>query len=678
MRIPVSNADLDQGRFTKISRALQKLWQLDSLSLMQAQNTMATFLGYRNLHDLQGQACPASQFPPTPGLSRASVINAVAWQMFRRHGLNFIHAAEIAAGLHLKSLDIDGATSEAAFERTQDEYRQRGQLLIVDEAWQLLNPHWNPKTPQLLDAHVPGYEFAVLPNQQVFRWSLLERLMEYLPTDFKDDLRQEAPYGGMSDGDMEMKFVSQELLPSACEPLLESVKKAQVRPDGFEIIWLFSGDGECLGRVLYNKALGGIVPVLYGISDDGIYAAIGTLLCGRTICSTASEVRPEDIPAYTLRFFHGGYDLAADLRRYAKYGEDRPDTKPASSDLDRLPSHIGIRNEGGTFCLHGSTFIEKGQTYLRYQPKWLRVSDIPSEILAPEEISTQLAEQSERGYVDTAETIPDAARMLFMKANQRLQQRFSDAMARLQSVDGVADLTNLLFKLTAPKVLDAYCNALIDEHLPVRLEESIEDDEDLIAERSREMQSLEWKGAAIKRAIPALAQFNDTSLGLILLLANGEYPGSRYGGFAYAPEEGQTKEIVEFMAGFVLHAACCHAGNAAPDQSISSNVLCFAVDSVLEGKTTPAELAKLCLAVTTLSKRLDEHTETEKAVANWRETTKAIDSIRSTGEFLYVGKPVSREKPKTMADLFAQARSSGFVMLSANQTLAAMAQDSES
>ena len=49
MRIPVSNADLDQGRFTKISRALQMLWQLDSLSLMQAQNKMATFLGYRNL-----------------------------------------------------------------------------------------------------------------------------------------------------------------------------------------------------------------------------------------------------------------------------------------------------------------------------------------------------------------------------------------------------------------------------------------------------------------------------------------------------------------------------------------------------------------------------------------------------------------------------------------------------
>lgn len=139
MRIPVSNADLDNGRFTKISRALKKRWP-SPLSLMQAQNAMATFLGYRNLHDLQGRACPSAQFSPGKSFSRAEIRNSVTWQMFRRHGINFFHASDIVAGLHLNDLSIDAATMDAEIERISGKLHMENKWLILDEASQLFNP----------------------------------------------------------------------------------------------------------------------------------------------------------------------------------------------------------------------------------------------------------------------------------------------------------------------------------------------------------------------------------------------------------------------------------------------------------------------------------------------------------------------------------------------------------
>ena len=676
MRIPVSNADLDQGRLTKISRALQKLWQLDSLSLMQAQNTMATFLGYRNLHDLQGNVCPASQFSPTKALSREAIRNTVAWQIFRRHGINFFRASEIAAGLHLNTLDVDALTSDADFERTQDQYRQRGQLLMVDEAWQYLNPHWNPKTPQLLDANIPGYQLAVLPNRQVFRWGLLERLLGQLPADFMADLRQEPKYAGIQPGNaLEMLFVTEELLPSACESLVESAKKAEIRPNGFEIMWLFSGDGECIGRVLHNKALGGIIPVLYDIADDEIYQAIGNLFCGELIHTATTPALPDDAPVYTLQFCYGGYDLAKDIRTSVRGGYDGA-TKPTKDDLVQLPPHIRFRKDGEGFTLLGSTFSEHGQTYLRYQPQWLRAADIPTNVLTPSDIDALLVDQSERWYLDTQSTIPEAASMLYEQANQSIQGLFSNATARLQNPRGIANLTDLLFSLVEPGALDAYCDALINEYLPVRTEESVEDDAELLEDRSREEQMLEWNGAAIKKVTPALAPFKDSSLGLLLLLVNGEYPGSRHGGWVYPPKGNKPSEIAELLVGLVLHAACCHARKAAPDQTLSANVLGFSVDSVIEGRTSPDNISDVCLSIAKFCKQLEDQAAFEKGITDWQQSADAMAALRLNGEFLYVGQKIGREKPKTMADLFAQSRSSGFAMITAEQTFADMARKS--
>lgn len=95
----------------------------------------------------------------------------------------------------------------------------------------------------------------------------------------------------------------------------------------------------------------------------------------------------------------------------------------------------------------------------------------------------------------------------------------------------------------------------------------------------------------------------------------------------------------------------------------------FRIDSVIEGKTAPTELTDLCLALEGLIKRLENHEKAEKEITTWRQTAASVSSIQSTGQFLYVGKPVSREKPKTIADLYAQARSSGFAMVAAQQNL---------
>lgn len=484
-----------------------------------------------------------------------------------------------------------------------------------------------------------------------------------------DDLRKESKYANMQDDVMEMTFVSKEVFPSACESLVDVVKKAEIRPDGLEITWLFSGDGDCLGRVLHNKALGGIIPVVYGISDDGIYEAIGEILCGKPVPATVSEPRPKDTPAYVLRFGSGGYDLASDLRIAVSGGFKGQAAKPTINDLERLPSHIKIRREGGAFSLHGRTFIEQGQVYLRHQPQWLRATDIPPTIVAPRDISATLAEQSGDWYVETSEAIPDVATILYQSINRRSEQKFSEAAARLQSANGIAGLVRLLFQLTTPDALDAYCDALIDECLPPRLEDFVQYDVDLLEERNQGIQSLEGYGVTIKAAVPSLASFKGSSLGLVLLLNNGEFPGSRDVSQAAPPRGRKPKEIAEFLTGLIVQGAWCRAGKAAPGPTFSADVLCFAVDSVMEEETPSAGLLDLCHAVTKFRARVDGHMEAMKAIATWRQTADFMAGIRTEGKFLYVRNPVSREKPRTLADFFSSARRLGFAKVHAKQNL---------
>lgn len=75
---------------------------------------------------------------------------------------------------------------------------------------------------------------------------------------------------------------------------------------------------------------------------------------------------------------------------------------------------------------------------------------------------------------------------------------------------------------------------------------------------------------------------------------------------------------------------------------------------------------------------MEDHAGFEKGMTDWQQSADAMAALRLKGEFLYVGQQIGREKPKTMADLFAQSRSSGFAMITAEQAFADMARVSES
>ena len=303
MRIPVTHSDLEQGRLTKISRALQKLWPLGNLSLMQSQNTLSGLLGYRNHHDLQAHAVASIPVPDGgKRLSRADLVHSVAWQAFRRHGVNIAQANEMASKLHLDTLDIDANTSESAIMGLSEQMYSQGRLLIMDEAHHLLDAHWNPKTPQILDANVPGYEFAVLANRQVFQWSRLETLLGLLPQDCLARLRDEPKYAALADdGELEKRFLADEISPDSLQPLRQATKESALRPDMTAPVWLFDATGQCLGRVIHHKALAGIIPRVYGIADDSIFDDIGTMLCGEIVASEPAQAPQEgDAPVYML------------------------------------------------------------------------------------------------------------------------------------------------------------------------------------------------------------------------------------------------------------------------------------------------------------------------------------------------------------------------------------------
>ncbi|MTJ93970.1 MAG: hypothetical protein F8N36_14095 [Desulfovibrio sp.] len=642
MRIPISVSDLQQGRLTKISRILAKRWPAGTLSLMQAQNTLAGLLGYRDLHDLQSNAEADISAPGAEGLTRADVVDAVAWRLSRRHHLPLGTAQEFAVQLHLQSLDIDALTAEAATERVMANWRHDGRLLVLDEFHQYVNPYWNPKTPQLLDANIPGFRFAVLADRRMFLWNRLDHLMRHLPASFVDDLSQEVAYGSLSTGKAEEAFYTTELFPAACLPVSQAVKESEILPDGFEIVWLFNGGSRCLGRVLFNKTLGGIIPVIFDPSDDSIFEAVAALLCGDTVPLPAHQIRGAGRHVFRLHWGRG-YDLARDVGTLGRKSSDgRPSKK---RDLARLDGEIRYGLVDGRPVLKGATFVEREQVYLRVQ-SWLGPDDIPTCLRSPWDVKPGSALLERR---NSNEVILPAACVFFLLARDKMA-----AMVRDASVALTADVDRLLASirsLTTPSAFSAYSQKVVDWALPLRVEDQTEDDPDLVDERDRAIEALKWRGRALHQLIPALDVFDAAALGMVLLDAEGEYPGSDGADLVYPPKADDIVGIVTFLAGMVLHAACCASGGRAPEASLLPGSVILGVDLLLKGHVEPADLAASIQQISVFRRALSTQEDFLKGIEAWRSHDDRMIALRSEGRFLYVGSPVDRVRPKSFAEL---------------------------
>ena len=655
MRIPVTHSDLEQGRLTKISRALQKLWPLGNLSLMQSQNTLSGLLGYRNHHDLQAHAVASIPVPDSgKRLSRADLVHSVAWQAFRRHGVNIAQANEMASKLHLDTLDIDANTSESAIMGLSEQMYSQGRLLIMDEAHHLLDAHWNPKTPQILDANVPGYEFAVLANRQVFQWSRLETLLGLLPQDCLARLRDEPKYAALADdGELEKRFLADEIYPDSLQPLRQATKESALRPDMTAPVWLFDATGQCLGRVIHHKALAGIIPRVYGIADDSIFDDIGTMLCGEIVASEPAQAPQEgDAPVYMLSL-GDGYDLEADIRRSQSLNSEKSD-KPDPRFFDRVRGVTWQQGSGGP-ALVGARFTEDGQDYVRAHT-WLKPSDTPSHLLPPEAGPAPISQSADVGYTDSRDALPEAAYALQKLTRKRIKDLGMAALGEFTTAPGLEALLQRLLAVAAPTAFDRICDTAIDEYLPLRYEDDTEDDPDLISKRENELRNLTWLGEQTLLAAPGLAPYKPTSIAFVLMLAEGEYPGSRYRYNVSAPVPGKNKAIGHLHAYMLLIAACMFQGLPIPEKTVDAHLVVYAAQLVLSGALTVESLPAACREMMAFLDKLTAQEKDVEDLKSWRYREKKRADVRAAGRYLYVGKEIPRAKPEGIEGMFRRMR----------------------
>lgn len=650
MRIPVTCTDLSQGRFTRISRALQKLWPIGSLSLMQSQNTLSGLLGYRNHHDLQANAVTSiSTLEPGKRLSRAELVHSVTWQAFRRHGINIAQANEMASKLHLDTLDINAMTSS------------RGQFLMVDEAHQLLNVPWNPKTPQILAADVPSYEFAVLSNRQVFQWSRLEALLDMLPQDYLNRLRDEPKYAALSDeGELERRFLADEIYPNSLQSLRQATKESALRTEMTDPAWLFDAAGRCLGRVIHHRGLAGILPRVYGIDDDSIFDDIGAMLCGEIVVSAPAPAAQEgDAPVYMLALGEG-YDLAADIRRSQSLNTEKSD-KPDPRFLDLVPGVTWRHGNEGPVLI-GARFTEGGQDFVRART-WLKPSDTPSHLLPPEAVPALIHHSADVSYTDSQDALPEAAYALQKLTRERIKDLGMAAVGEFATAPGLEALLQRLLTVAEPVAFDRFCDAAIDEYLPLRYEDDTEDNPDLISEREDELRNLNWLGEQTLLAAPGLAPYKPTSIAFVLMLAEGEYPGSRYRYNVSAPVQGKNKAIAHLHAYMLLVAACQTLGLPAPEKTVDAHLVVYAAQLVLSGALTVESLPTACRQMMGFLGKLAAQEKDVEELKSWRKRENKRADVRAGGRYLYVGPDIPREEPEGIEGMFRRLRKTNSTIL---------------
>ncbi|WP_199028873.1 hypothetical protein [Ralstonia sp. ASV6] len=662
MRIPISQADLKQGRLTKISRALQKLWKADSLSLMQAQNLLAGLLGYRNLHELQANALADIPQPPAgllpEGFSRAMMVSAVAWQLFRKHRLSLAEATRLAGALHLNELSVDSSTTDAITGRLIAREQARGRHLVLDEAHYLLNPRWCEKTPAALAGGVPAHKIAVLPDRRVFTWSALEHLIDLLPPYYQDQLRAESRYRDCRDDEVDRQFIRDELFPLACEPLEDYVVRSNALPAGFRELWVFDEHNACMGRVLHNVSIGGLIPELFSVAGRDLARAAVSLYCGDPVRSKKWEAagvadyepREDDMSLLTSRYTYGDrkYRERATVSEGPIYADAR--------DLMPLPASVRLRPEGESFLLCGHVFEEAGQSYLRYQPDWLMLEDVPNVAMPAEPETSEMMEECRRGYASAATAVPDAAAALYRAVKRQVDELIKSAADRLTGQVARADMVGLLLEIVPPQAFNAYCGTWINESLPVRYDGDSVDNPVLVEEREDALGNLVWLGESVKRSIPEVFAFDDAALGYVLLHAEGQVPGGRHAALVQALEPHQEERITQLLVDMIYVAAYCEADMPEEPVTRKLDILRVAVRRVLDGEAARISIPGICEDLSRLGQRMAQHLEFFGTVEIWRAQQAKQARIREEGAYLYVGEPVPREKPQRFGDLMAGLR----------------------
>lgn len=661
MRTPLLHADFEHGAFTSIAKALRKRWPLGEQSLMQAQNLLAVLLGYNSQHDAQREAT-ASFAIPEGSISMQQVANSVAWHMFVRHGIDLLRAREIVAAMHLRELAVESVSFETVMGRTAVQAASKG--IIYDEGWALMNARepWPESTPDLLRNGIPPYKWAIYPDRRAFVWPLLVQQLAMLPPDHAEHLREAR---GVGEGqDAVAAFLAQSLVPAACRPLAEvladSSLSSPILGGQWDVKWIVAARTfEILGCCIVAAKLGAMVARVFAPDGADAYEAMADLLCGRTVQAELAAV--DEDTQMTEPF------CLLDRERVEKLRARRQDMNRGVWYHEKWPEGVMLHRDHNGYRLSGSVFHEQGTAYIatvffdvREQQRMLNGEPVFDTI---EVGRSELARQ-----IVADPGIPANGSRWYGVVDRAFTARRTEVETAMNSPERVALLMQAVTANISVAELEAWSMRTLAEDLPLRHEGAVEDDEDLVRERSHAVSIAEQLGRDVLTSMPALEKYPALALGFLTLAAGEEYPGSRGQSMINAPASTDWTTQCVLLASMLVYDRPAHRERRW--------ALRFAIAPVLGIVALPWSREKVGLwyqSACAVAAQLGKAREQLERVAQWREIEQAASDQRQRGEYLRVGYEIPATKPKTLAeafgDTFWRSRSKDFSAINVTQDL---------
>ena len=273
--IPLLHADFVHGSYTKVAKALRKVWPPGGLSLMQSQDSLAVLLGYNGHFDARQQA--TESFVHTAGtIGPADVQSAVVRSLFLDFGIDPVVGRALVPRLHLGELAIfrDARTDEAlaAALRAIDDVlasgadgvsnrgAQTGVRLFYDEAGVLLDGMSKDDLLKERLRSVDGIPNAAyeVRGDRVFVFEKLLRSVQAL---------------GMRADEPALADLALRLLDGSTVSPEEAVNRWKIVPEPYEVEILATG-----GVEIRHRPFNARVPGVYATITEALPALVKLLM----------------------------------------------------------------------------------------------------------------------------------------------------------------------------------------------------------------------------------------------------------------------------------------------------------------------------------------------------------------------------------------------------------------
>lgn len=645
MRFPITESDIQSKRFSSIAKKLRKHWPLDPITLMQAQNILASMLGYRDFHDLRQCALrelPASFVSPQ---TRARVIESLMWESYRKQGIPLLSVHGLVSALPLRLLDFDAMTVESISEsryKSTDNGEPRRAFIFDEYSSYLPGANWLETTPQMIRAGAPAFRFSIQKDRKAFRWDRLESLVGKLPDDVVERLKREDRYRGLtSDEDLLVGFYRDEMLPLAVETAQEALHASLQLPSGFS--YRFFGSR---GLVLVNESLCGLIPIVFDLHSNGVFDAVLELMQGLPISTGLS-----------------GFVLGSDGMYHEEPGQlDAPlFTKWQIKTFDK---NCLVDHQRGV----GQTFMENGERYYRTNG-WLDLKDVPGVLSGWFE--------GEKGMSCNSDSATPVWHVGFhrkayslIKANSKKAKH-----AILSAVKDGSFIDHIDGRALATEAHDKKSLVEISEYHPLSRDDEL--DEDLRQEYLNDHQAAVCHytsvGKAILEAFPGLSGVGAITLGWLFYQTHNTYYESRDSWMVPEFDCESEKACVTFLSYLLLRLSADKVGASVRTHVSDGDCRSIYLSAELAYRSgyDEAELVLLFRSISAFVDGLDEQQRRLDRIDAWRLQSAAERLFVENSGYLFAAEAVSLTRPEPyLSKMFRESRKFSVTPITATQSLA--------